>query len=113
MHQISDLDGILPETDILVMSLPETPETIHILNRERLALLPENAVVINVGRGSAIDEPALAEALKSGVIAGAALDVLEKEPMSPDTPLKTAESFARYLHRPHPSRVAAAACGRR
>lgn len=98
VHQISDLDAILPETDILVMSLPETPETIHILNRERLALLPENAVVINVGRGSAIDEPALAEALKSGVIAGAALDVLEKEPLPEDSPLKDAPNLIITPH---------------
>ena len=56
VHPISDLNAVLPETEILIMTLPGTPETAGILSRERIALLPENALVINVGRGNAVDQ---------------------------------------------------------
>ncbi len=78
---VSQLDEILPETDLLAMSLPATAETRGILSRERLALMPEGSNIVNVGRGSAIDEDALADALESGHLAGAALDVFQKEPL--------------------------------
>ncbi len=78
---VSELDSVLPETDLLAMSLPATPETRGILSRERLALLPEGAYIVNVGRGSAIDEEALADALDSEHLAGAALDVFQTEPL--------------------------------
>ena len=78
---VSQLDEILPETDLLAMSLPATAETRGILSRERLALLPEGSYIVNVGRGSAIDENALADALESGHLAGAALDVFQTEPL--------------------------------
>ncbi len=81
---ISRLDDLLPQAHLLVMSLPETAETVHILNRERIALLPPDACVINVGRGTAIDQEALAEALDGGRIAGAALDVVDPEPLPRD-----------------------------
>ena len=78
---VSELDSVLPKTDLLAMSLPATPETRGILSRERLALLPEGAYIVNVGRGSAIDEEALADALDSEHLAGAALDVFQTEPL--------------------------------
>ena len=78
---VSQLDEVLPETDLLAMSLPATAETRGILSRERLALMPEGSYIVNVGRGSAIDEDALAEALESGHLAGAALDVFQTEPL--------------------------------
>ncbi|MCR4579547.1 MAG: D-2-hydroxyacid dehydrogenase [Treponema sp.] len=78
---VSQLDSILPETDLLAMSLPATPETKGLLSRERLELLPKGAYIINVGRGSAIDEEALADRLESGDLAGAALDVFQTEPL--------------------------------
>ncbi len=84
---ISELDGILPETDLLVMSLPDTPETRNILSRERLELLGNEAYIVNVGRGSAIDEDALADMLDSGRLAGAALDVFRTEPLPKDSRL--------------------------
>ena len=71
-----ELDGLLPDT-----ALPSTPDTVSILSRQRIALLPETAYVVNVGRGTAIDQPALTEALNAGRIAGAALDVFAKEPI--------------------------------
>ena len=78
---VSQMDTVLPETDLLAMSLPATAETRGILSRERLALMPEGSYIVNVGRGSAIDEDALAEALESGHLAGAALDVFQTEPL--------------------------------
>lgn len=84
---VDALDEILPETDLLAMSLPDTPETRGILARERLWSLPEGAYVVNVGRGSAIDEEALADCLEAGHLAGAALDVFQKEPLSKESRL--------------------------
>ena len=81
VYKTDRLDEILPETDLLVMSLPATPETDDILNRARIALLPRGAYVVNVGRGNAVDEDALADALDSGLLAGAALDVCKTEPL--------------------------------
>ena len=84
---ISELDRVLPQTQVLIMALPGTPETINILNRDRIALLNPDAYVINVGRGTALDQEALAEALNSGKLAGAALDVMMPEPLPQDHPL--------------------------
>ena len=84
---IGALDSVLPEADTLIMALPATGETAGILSRERIALLPERAFVVNVGRGSAVDQTALAEALRAGRIAGASLDVMTPEPLPEDDPL--------------------------
>lgn len=84
---VSELDSVLPKADLLVMALPATAETAGILSRERIALLPGSAYVINVGRGAAIDQEALAEALQSRRLAGAALDVMVPEPLPADHPL--------------------------
>ena len=90
---LSDLDSVLPDTDILVMALPSTADTVGILSRERIALLPETAYVVNVGRGTAIDQSALVEALNAGKLAGAALDVFEKEPIPQDHYLWTTKNL--------------------
>ena len=94
----TELDRILPETDILAMSLPGTPETAGILSEHRIALLPETAYVINVGRGSAIDEAALVKALNEGRLAGAALDVMQHEPLPADDPLWEARNVILTPH---------------
>ena len=78
---VSELDTILSSTDLLVMSLPDTKETKGILSKERLSILPEGAYIVNVGRGSAIDEEALADLLEKEYLAGAALDVFQTEPL--------------------------------
>ncbi len=83
----SDVDSILPSADVLIMIMPSTPETRHLLNAERLALLSPRSWVINVGRGTTIDESALIEALRAERIAGAALDVTEIEPLPASSPL--------------------------
>lgn len=84
---ISQLDAVLPKTSFLIMALPGTPETVGILSRERIALLPPEAYVVNVGRGNAVDQDALRDALNNGAIAGAALDVVVPEPLPKDDPL--------------------------
>ncbi|KAI4602320.1 hypothetical protein KJ359_009560 [Pestalotiopsis sp. 9143b] len=75
------LSELLPKTDALVMILPGSDSTKHALNAERLKLLPNHAWIVNVGRGTSIDEDALVEALESSQIGGAALDVFDKEPL--------------------------------
>ena len=78
---ISALDEVLPRTQNLIMALPGTAETVHILNRARIALLPAGSYVVNVGRGTAVEQEALAEALNAGRLGGAALDVMDPEPL--------------------------------
>ncbi|KAL1858721.1 hypothetical protein Plec18167_003403 [Paecilomyces lecythidis] len=75
------LAELLPQTDALVMILPGSEATNNALNAERLKLLPKHAWVINVGRGTSVDEDALADALEKGEISGAALDVFKTEPL--------------------------------
>ena len=84
---IDELENLLPKADVIAMSLPGNPSTYHVLSRERIALLKENAVVINVGRGTAIDTDALSDALYEGKIRGAALDVTDPEPLNADHPI--------------------------
>ncbi|EMR66285.1 hypothetical protein MGN70_007633 [Eutypa lata] len=81
------LAELLAQTDALVMILPGSESTRHALNAERLKQLPRHAWVVNVGRGTSIDEDALAAALEKGEIGGAALDVFETEPLPPGSPL--------------------------
>ena len=95
---ISRLDEVLPRTKILVMALPGTAETLHILNRARIALLPSDAYVVNVGRGTAVEQEPLIEALNSGKLAGAALDVMDPEPLPKDHPLWSAKNLILTPH---------------
>jgi phosphoglycerate dehydrogenase-like enzyme len=95
---IARLEEVLPQTQVLIMALPSTAETVNILNRERIALLPETACVINVGRGTALDQDALVQALNSGRLAGAALDVMMPEPLPEDHPLWSARNMIVTPH---------------
>ena len=95
---ISRLNEVLPETKNLIMALPGTPETVGILTPERIALLPADAYVINVGRGTAIHQQALVDALNSGRLAGAALDVMDPEPLPADHPLWSARNLILTPH---------------
>jgi len=75
-----DLDSLLKDSDFVSIHVPMTPETKHLISAERLAMMKKSAYLINTSRGPIIDEAALVEALKNGVIKGAALDVYENEP---------------------------------
>lgn len=84
---IGALDEWLPRADFLVLCLPETEDSRGLLDARRLRLLPRDSVLINVGRGTTIDEEALIQALREGKLAGAALDVFATEPLPPESPL--------------------------
>lgn len=86
-RSIDALDAVLPETDILLVALPLTDETRALMDARRLALLKEGAVLVNIARGPIVDAAALAAALRSGHISGAALDVVDPEPLPADSPL--------------------------
>ena len=98
VHPVTELDQLLPETDLLFMSLPSVSDTVNILNADRMALLPKGAYVVNVGRGTAIDQDALIKALDSGHLAGAALDVVVPEPLPADHPLRKAKNLLLTPH---------------
>ena len=97
-YTTAELDDVLPRTDLLVMALPNTPDTANILDARRMALLPGGAYVINVGRGTAIDQDALIAALDSGHLAGAALDVTVPEPLPAGHPLRGAKNLLLTPH---------------
>jgi D-3-phosphoglycerate dehydrogenase len=78
--EVVDLDTLLTRSDFITLHVPLTPETRHMINRERLAKMKKGAYLINASRGEVVDEEALYEALKEGRLAGAALDVFEREP---------------------------------
>ncbi len=76
----STVDEVLKVSDVVSLHVPLTPQTTHLINKERLAIMKKTAYLINTARGPVIDENALVEALKNGVIRGAGLDVFEFEP---------------------------------
>lgn len=83
----SDIEQHLPNTDVLVMILPSTPDNHHALNADRLERLPNHAWLVNVGRGDTVSESMLVDAINQGMLAGAALDVFETEPLPESSPL--------------------------
>jgi len=97
-----DLNAVLPEADYVVVAAPETSATKHLIGEPQLARMKRGARLINVGRGSLLDETALIRALASGQLGGAALDVTETEPLPPDSPLWKAPNL---MITPHTSAV--------
>ncbi len=85
--QLVDMDLLVQQADYITLHIPKTPETTHLINAEMLAKMKPNARIINCARGGIIDENALADAIKAGKIAGAALDVYESEPLG-ESPLR-------------------------
>jgi len=77
---IAGLDDLLARSDFVSLHVPLLPETRHLMNAERLRKMKRTGILINTSRGPVVDERALADALKQGVIAGAGLDVYEREP---------------------------------
>jgi glycerate dehydrogenase len=93
-----DLDDVFKESDLISLHCPLTPENHHLVNAERLGLMKSNALIINTSRGPLIDNEALADALRAGTIAGAALDVLDTEPPPADNPLLSAPNCILTPH---------------
>jgi phosphoglycerate dehydrogenase-like enzyme len=87
VHPLSDLDLLLPETDYLLLAVPRTPETDGLLDERRLRLLPAHAGLVNIARGSLVDEDALCRVLDDGHLGGAVLDTFKVEPLPEHSPL--------------------------
>ncbi|MGI6696300.1 MAG: D-2-hydroxyacid dehydrogenase [Christensenellales bacterium] len=100
MHTMDKLDELLPEADVVSLSLPETKDTMGLMDVRRFGLMKQDSVIMNVGRGSAIDQDALLEAVRSGRLMGAVIDVTTPEPLPQDSPLW---SEPRILLTPHVS----------
>jgi phosphoglycerate dehydrogenase-like enzyme len=98
MLPASQLHAALPEADYVVIAAPETPETKHLIGAAELARMKSTARLINVARGSLMDEAALVHALETGALAGAAIDVAAAEPLPPDSPLWRAPNLIITPH---------------
>ncbi|MGD1820464.1 MAG: D-2-hydroxyacid dehydrogenase [Pleomorphochaeta sp.] len=81
VHSFKDLDSVIPRVDIIAMVVPSTPESKNLMSKERIALMKENAVLVNTGRGVTVDNEALCDAIENKKIAGAAIDVFDPEPI--------------------------------
>ena len=86
VHAISELDALLPAADVVIVIAPHTPETEGLISAPQLALMPDDALLVNVARGALVDTDALVDATAGGRIR-AALDVTDPEPLPPDHPL--------------------------
>jgi D-3-phosphoglycerate dehydrogenase len=95
---IDNLDDLLAGADFLTLHTPLTPETHHLLNADRLGRTRRGVRIINCARGGLIDEAALIDALRSGQVAAAALDVFETEPLPPDSPLRNLPNLVLTPH---------------
>ena len=84
---MATLDEIYEQADFVVTALPATPETKHMINASVFRKMKKSAVLVNIGRGALVDERALVEALTNEEIAGAGVDVVEKEPITAENPL--------------------------
>ena len=84
VHLLEDLDQLLPRADVVAVTLPGTEATRGLINKERLAKMKEGAVLLNVGRGFIVDTEALCDALESGHLSGAGVDVTDPEPLPSD-----------------------------
>jgi phosphoglycerate dehydrogenase-like enzyme len=93
-----ELDTLLARADVLVIAAPLTPETTNMIGAPQLAQMKRGAILINVGRARILDHTALVEALQSGHLGGAALDVFPQEPLPPDSPLWSAPNVLLTPH---------------
>ncbi|MEQ1824458.1 MAG: 2-hydroxyacid dehydrogenase [Pirellula sp.] len=98
VRRMRTLDELLSESDVVSLHVPENSETHHLMNATNLARMREGAILINAARGGLVDEAALCEALRSGHLGGAGLDVFEVEPLRHDHPLL---SFQNVILTPH------------
>lgn len=97
-YEVTDIESAVKKADFLTFHCPLTPQTNGIVNADLLNLMKKSAVLINTSRGAVVNENDLTNALNNGDIAFAYLDVLENEPMSPLTPLKTAQNCVITPH---------------
>ena len=98
MYQMEELEEILPEFDIVAVSLPETKETINLFNKSKFDKMKKGALFLNVGRGSIVNSLDLCEALNSGKLGGAGIDVADIEPLPKENPLWEADNILITPH---------------
>ncbi|WP_171054168.1 NAD(P)-dependent oxidoreductase [Arenibacterium halophilum] len=96
--RLCPLDDVLSTADILVLACPLTPETRSLISREALAKMQPDSILVNIARGPVVDEAALADALRDGVIGGACLDVFTTQPLPPESPLRSAPNTVLSPH---------------
>ncbi|MEN2999175.1 MAG: glyoxylate reductase [Acidilobaceae archaeon] len=96
--EYKELDELLSTSDIVTLHTPLTPETRYLVNEERLRKMKRSALLINTARGAVVDTNALVKALREGWIAGAALDVFEREPLEPNHPLTALKNVVLTPH---------------
>jgi D-3-phosphoglycerate dehydrogenase len=94
----AELPDLIARSDIVSLHVPGTPETRHLIGAAQIAAMKRGAMIVNMARGAVIDEAALIEALRSGHISAAALDVYEHEPIKPDNPLLTMDNVTITPH---------------
>lgn len=97
-YPMAEINQVLAQSDVVVLSIPSTKETHHIINENTLPLFKKGACLINISRGNVIKESALIEALSTGHLRGAALDVFEDEPLRPDSILWDLENIIITPH---------------
>jgi len=98
LRSLDDLDHHLPHADIVVGCLPHTSETAGMVDAKRLSLFKDGAILVNVGRGSLVDETPMIAALQNGKLGGAVLDVTFDEPLPPENPLWTCPNTILTQH---------------
>jgi phosphoglycerate dehydrogenase-like enzyme len=98
LHRPEELDSLLPQADFVILTIPHTPKTEGLFNAERFAKMKRTAYFVNIGRGMTTKLDALNDALRSGTIAGAGIDVYEIEPLPKDHPLWTAPNVILTPH---------------
>ena len=98
MVTMEEADAVLPRADIVAMIMPNTPETVSFMDARRIAMLKEGALLVNCGRGNALDHEALYEALCSGKLGGAAMDVAYQEPLPANDKLWSAPNLLITPH---------------
>lgn len=98
LYQLDALDRLLPLADFVALSLPNSPQTQKVMGAKQFAQMKNSAILVNVGRGSAVDTDALVDALREGQIGGAVLDVVHEEPLPSDHPLWDAPHLVLTPH---------------
>ena len=98
LYPMEELDNLLPQADVVALVLPHSPQTAGLMDERRLSRMKDDAILLSAGRGTVLDQEALARVMKAGKLWGAALDVTDPEPLPKDSPLW---DVSRLLLTPH------------